>query len=57
VQFLHIAMGSLGELETLLIIGNNLHMLEVAKLQREVETLRRMTFGLIKSVKRVSSER
>lgn len=57
VQFLHIAIGSLGELETLLIIANNLHLFDSAQLLSEVEALRKMTFGLIKSVKKTSSER
>lgn len=54
IQFLYIAIGSLDELETLLIIADNLEMLDSKKLLLEVETLRKMVFGLIKSNKTVN---
>ena len=49
-QFLHIALGSLAELDTQLVIAHRLKYLtsqDVAKLTESVTELRRMTAGLL----------
>ncbi len=50
-QFLYIALGSLSELETQLMIADKLGYLKAAELLDEVETLRRKTLNLIKYMK------
>lgn len=51
IQFLYIGMGSLSELETLLIIAKNLKLIESQRLLNKIEELRKMLFGLINSLK------
>jgi len=52
IQFLYIALGSLSELETQLIISKNLNYTNsVADLLSKVIDIRKMIFGLIKSLK------
>ncbi len=50
-QFLYIALASLSELETHLIIADKLRYLKADNLLEEVEALRRMTLNLIKYLK------
>jgi four helix bundle protein len=51
IQFLYIALGSLSEIETQIIIAVKLGYLSDDKLLEEVEALRRMTLNLIKYLK------
>lgn len=50
IQFLHIALGSLSELETQLIISEKLNYsaLDLGKLQLDIDRIRRMLIGLIR---------
>jgi four helix bundle protein len=55
IQFLHISLGSLSELETQIIISENLKFLlteDSIKIQNELTELRRMIIGLIHHLKR-----
>lgn len=55
VQFLHIASGSLAELETQLIIAKNLNYIEASILsgmEERIRLIRSQIFGLIRKVKR-----
>ncbi len=55
IQFLYIALGSLSELETQLIISKNLNYSEtISSLLSKVTDIRKMIFGLIKSIKNKS---
>jgi four helix bundle protein len=54
IQFLYISLGSLSELETLIIIGNNLKYFqttELDKLDQKIQAIKKMTLGLIKYLK------
>lgn len=51
VHFAYIALGSLSELETQLVIAERLKYLDAAALLEEVETLRRKTLNFIKYMK------
>jgi four helix bundle protein len=51
VQFLYIALGSLSEVETQIIVAEKLKYLSSDKLLEEVEHLRRMTLNHIKYLK------
>jgi len=52
IQFLFISLGSLSELETLLILANNLNLIgDNSNLNTEVTSIRRMLLGLINSLK------
>lgn len=51
IQFLYIALGSLSELETQLIISEKLGYVSAHTLLEEVEALRRMSLNLIKYLK------
>jgi len=51
IQFLYIALGSLSEIETQIIIAAKLGYLSDVRLLEEVESLRRMTLNLIKYLK------
>ncbi len=52
VQFLYIALGSISELETQLIIANRLGYLnDRGDLLKEIETIHKMLLGLIKYLK------
>lgn len=58
IQFLHIALGSLSELETQLLIAGNLgYSDKIDELIRETELLRKLLNGLIYSLKRKSELR
>jgi four helix bundle protein len=50
-NFLHIALGSLSELETQLIIANNLGLYSNTDILPELETVRKLLIGLIRHVK------
>ena len=53
IQFLYVSLGSLSELETQIIISENLNYLLVSdskKLQNELTELRKMIFGLIRNL-------
>ncbi len=53
LQFLSIAQGSLSELETQIIIGNNLgYIRSVATILKELDEISKMLIGLSKSLKR-----
>ena len=55
IQYLHIALGSLSELETQLLIANNLGYIDkVNDLIKETEILRKLLNGLIYSLKRTT---
>jgi four helix bundle protein len=47
-QFLYIALGSLSELETQLIISNNLNYAKDISLENKLVDIRKMILGLIK---------
>ena len=52
-QFLSIALGSIAELETQLIVSNNLNYIEKAQFENMIEqiiTIRKMIVGLKKSI-------
>ena len=52
-QFLHVALGSLSEVETQLIISKNIRYINTdsfKKLNEELVTIRKMLIGLIKSI-------
>jgi four helix bundle protein len=54
VQFLYIALSSASELDTQLIISNNLRYIEqeqLERLQNELNTISKMIQGLIKAIK------
>lgn len=52
IQFLYIALGSVAETETQLIIASKINYLENAEnIIKETETIRRMLLGLIKHLK------
>jgi four helix bundle protein len=51
IQFLYIALGSLSEIETQLIIAGKIEYLSAIGLLKEIEILRRMTLNLIKYLK------
>jgi len=52
LQFLYISLGSVAELETQLIISNNLKFVESSdQLFSELNEIKKMTLGLIKYVK------
>ena len=51
IQFLYIAMGSLSELETQLILSNRLHFVSSIDLYlNQLEKIKKMLFGLIRYV-------
>lgn len=53
VQFLYIALGSASELETLILISENLHYLESASnIVKEITSIRQMILGLIRFLRR-----
>ncbi|MBT6112965.1 MAG: four helix bundle protein [Candidatus Marinimicrobia bacterium] len=52
IQFLYIALGSLSELETQLIISKNLgYVKKTDDLIEKITDIRKMIFGLVKSIK------
>ena len=52
IQFLHIGLGSLSELETLLIISENLGFMRSGPFLGRIVDLRKMLTGLIKSLRK-----
>jgi four helix bundle protein len=52
IQFLHIALGSLSELETLLITAENLSLMQTQTYLEKITRLRRMLLRLISSLKK-----
>ena len=54
IHFLYISLGSLSELETQLIIAQNLGYLNSTNLLKKIEILRRMKLNLIKYLKNKS---
>ncbi len=58
IQFLYIALGSLAELETQVIIADRLgYISEVATLQDRISSIKQMILGLIKYLKGEGSKR
>ena len=55
IQFLYIALGSLSELETQMIIAKKQNYINDIDLQIEFDNIRKMIIGLIKSVTRNAS--
>ncbi len=51
IQFLYIALGSLSEVETQVVIAEKLKYLQTDVLLEEIEALRRMTLNFIKYLK------
>ena len=51
IQFLYIAVGSLSEIETQIIIADRLGYLSRNKILEEIEALRKMTLNFIKYLK------
>lgn len=56
IHFLYIALGSLSEVETQLIIAEKLGYIEKNTLHEEVEVLKRMTLNFIKYLKSRNSK-
>jgi four helix bundle protein len=52
IQFLYVAIGSLSEVETQLLLAKRLTFINENKLLNEIESIRRMLLGLIKFLKR-----
>ena len=52
IQFLYVAIGSLSEVETQLLLAKRLTCINENKLLNEIESIRRMLLGLIKFLKR-----
>jgi four helix bundle protein len=52
IQFLHIALGSLAELETQLLLSEKLGFIKVNEVETNIERIRKMIIGLIKFLKR-----
>ena len=50
-QFLHIAVGSMLELETQLIIANDSYRVEIGKIVKMLDEEQRMTISMIKKLK------
>jgi four helix bundle protein len=51
MQFLHISLGSLAELETQLLLSEKLGFLQIKEIEHKVERIRKMLIGLIKYLK------
>ncbi len=56
VKFLYISLGSLSEMETQLIIAENLGYIRGSELLEEIEALRRMTLSFIQYLKTKKDE-
>ncbi|MBS3768531.1 MAG: four helix bundle protein [Candidatus Cloacimonetes bacterium] len=52
IQFLYIALGSIAEIETQLIIANNLKYLKSKQLKIDIEKIKRKLIKLIQSLKK-----
>ena len=55
IQFLYVSLGSLSELETQLLLSDELSFIEYSKFEAEIENIRRMLLGLIRYLKRRAS--
>lgn len=55
IQFLYIALGSLSELETQIIIAKRQEYIQENSLNNEIDNIRKMLIGLIKSLARNAS--
>jgi four helix bundle protein len=51
LQYLYIALGSLAEIETQLLLANRLKFIQEATLLDNIESIRKMLLGLIKFLK------
>jgi four helix bundle protein len=51
VQFLYIALGSLSEIETQLLLANRLKFIQEATLLDDIESIRKMLLRLIRFLK------
>jgi len=56
IHFLYIALGSLSEVETQIIIATKLEYLKTNNLLEDIEVLRRMTLNFIKYLKSVNNK-
>ena len=57
IQFLHIALGSLSEVETQLVIAKRLNYLEdIGSIEDRIETIRKLILGLIRYLRARSGE-
>jgi len=56
IQFLYIALGSLSEIETQLIITGNLGYLKAESMLKETEVIRKMTINFIRYLKNKEQE-
>jgi four helix bundle protein len=52
IQFLYISLGSLSELETLLIISENLKLIKSAEYVEKTTLLRKMLLNLVRSLRK-----
>jgi four helix bundle protein len=52
IQFLYIAMGSLSEIETQLLLAKRLKLINESDVFNDMESIRKMLLGLIKFLKR-----
>ncbi len=57
IQFLYVALGSLSEIETQLLLANRLKFIQAATLLDDIESIRKMLLGLIKFLKGKERER
>ncbi len=56
-QFLYVALGSVSEVETQIIIAKKLHYVaDVEELERQIERVRKLLLGLVYYLKRRKSE-
>jgi four helix bundle protein len=55
IQFLYIALGSLSELETQLLLSKEIGLLEYSTFEGTIEHIRKMLLGLIKYLKKKAS--
>jgi four helix bundle protein len=55
IQFLYVSLGSLSELETQLLLSDELSLIEYSKFETAIENIRRMLLGLIRYLKRKAS--
>ena len=55
IQFLYISLGSLSELETQLLLSNEIGFIEYSKFEDAIEHIRKMLVGLIRYLKRKAS--
>jgi four helix bundle protein len=52
IQFLYVSLGFLSELETQLLISQEIGVIEYTKFEDTIEHIRKMLLGLIKYLKR-----